>query len=1288
MSTQTVKPNMVDSKSNSAQNVSLVSMNCRGLADHAKRRDVLHYLRAKRYSIYCLQDVHCTDEMEGRIRAEWGSDCYFSSFKSNSRGVAILFNNTFEYKVLACKADPNGNFLALSLDIHDSIITLINLYGPNKDDPNFYETVNDTISEYNNPHTVICGDWNLVLNDQIDCFNYVNINNPSARQKVLDLCNHLELVDPWRIQNPNSRVYTWRQHTTAKQSRLDFFLISSEMNSKLVSCDIKPGYRTDHSMVDLHFDFNQIERGPGYWKFNNSLLKDATYVDQVKTVIKKVVEKYAARPYLHSNLGDIHAKDIHFIINDQLFFEMLLMEIRSKTISYAAWKNKNSRKDESNLEKEIKILTEKVAQGDGLSNEMLKSKQADLVNLRRIKMDGVLLRAKTRWMEHGEKPSRYFLNMEKRNCVNRSINRITTENNTELNSSCNILNEARLFYKKLYSLSGTVKEEDLQSLFENSDSPVLSNLARDSIEGPLSHHEILNALKKSKNGKSPGSDGFTFEFFKFFFSDLSWFLLRSLNFGYKAGKLSVTQQYGILTLLPKGEKPRQFLKNWRPISLLNITYKLASSCIAERIKTCLHSIINEQQRGFLEGRYIGENIRLMYDLLNYTENNKIPGLLLLIDFEKAFDSVSHDFILKILDLFNFGPSIQRWFQVLYNGAKASVLVNGFLSESFPVERGCRQGDGLSPYLFLLCAEILGKMVRRDNILKGIMIEGSEYRLSQYADDTVFILDGSESSFVTAFKILESFASMSGLKVNIEKTNAVWIGGNKGRQKSICSNIEVKWVDPQGSFRALGIDFVTNLENMTDINYNNVLGSIHTAIGQWSKRNLTVLGRITIVKSLILSKLTFLALTLPDPSKLFIKNLDSLLFKFIWRGVDRVTRNQMIQNYSQGGVKMVDLRSYINSLKCTWIRRLLQGTCTSGWRLLFMKLSNIQNLLFLEGGHVRIAQKFQRSAFPNRFWLDVLTGWSSFVQNHQTVEQNDSLTNILWYNHRIKINHNCVHYKHWSNKGIYYVCDLLDEKGAFLTLDNFMAKFNVKTNFLEYRGIINAVRKSFGLALKGTKGALCLPLIPFNFRFLWKDKKGCSRIYNCLCSSKKVSYNFIAKWETKLNVSFTNLNWMTLCNIPFSSTKDTRLRWFQFRLVHRILGVNSFLAKIGKKDNGLCTFCQAENETLIHLFCKCEISSTFWSQVKDWIEEVLGGNLFLDDMAILFGIRKKSWSAVNLILLLGRFHMYKMKMMDSKPSLKLFKEDVKQYYVMEKYTSLTNGWTAKFNAKWDALQTLF
>ena len=125
-----------------------------------------------------------------------------------------------------------------------------------------------------------------------------------------------------------------------------------------------------------------------------------------------------------------------------------------------------------------------------------------------------------------------------------------------------------------------------------------------------------------------------------------------------------------------------FLKNWRPISLLNVSYKIASSCIANRIKTVLDFLIHENQKGSLKGRFIGENTRMIYDVLQYTHDKNIPGLLLLIDFEKAFDSISWKFLFDALLFFNFGPDIIRWISVLYNKAKLCVIQNGIFSDFF------------------------------------------------------------------------------------------------------------------------------------------------------------------------------------------------------------------------------------------------------------------------------------------------------------------------------------------------------------------------------------------------------------------------------------------------------------------------------------------------------------------------------------------------------------------------------------------------------------------------------
>ena len=150
-----------------------------------------------------------------------------------------------------------------------------------------------------------------------------------------------------------------------------------------------------------------------------------------------------------------------------------------------------------------------------------------------------------------------------------------------------------------------------------------------------------------KNDKSPGLDGFTVEFFKLFWADIRVIVLRSLNYAYRIGNLSVTQKLGIITCLPKPNKNRHFLKNWRPISLLNVVYKLASSVIANRIKTVLDSLIHGYQNGLISGRFIGENVKHIHDILFETKNQNLPGFILSVDFEKAFDTVSWKFIENI-----------------------------------------------------------------------------------------------------------------------------------------------------------------------------------------------------------------------------------------------------------------------------------------------------------------------------------------------------------------------------------------------------------------------------------------------------------------------------------------------------------------------------------------------------------------------------------------------------------------------------------------------------------------
>ncbi|WP_419624551.1 reverse transcriptase domain-containing protein, partial [Thiolapillus sp.] len=253
----------------------------------------------------------------------------------------------------------------------------------------------------------------------------------------------------------------------------------------------------------------------------------------------------------------------------------------------------------------------------------------DLVALRERKMEGVLLRSRARWIAEGEKITKYFCELEKRNYVSKQMIKLTANNGEEIHEVKDIIKEVKTFYERLYS-DRQVEECEISDLV--GDIPTLTLQEKTSLEGKITLDEASAALKNMKNNKSPGSDGFTVEFFKFFWLQWGAFIVNSLNDGFRKGELSSTQKEGVIICIPKGNKDKQLLKNWRPISLLNVVYKIGSACIANRLKVVLPTLINEDQTGFMANRFIGDNIRLIHDLISYLHRTKLPGLLLCLDF--------------------------------------------------------------------------------------------------------------------------------------------------------------------------------------------------------------------------------------------------------------------------------------------------------------------------------------------------------------------------------------------------------------------------------------------------------------------------------------------------------------------------------------------------------------------------------------------------------------------------------------------------------------------------------
>lgn len=360
---------------------------------------------------------------------------------------------------------------------------------------------------------------------------------------------------------------------------------------------------------------------------------------------------------------------------------------------------------------------------------------------------GAQIRSRAKWVEEGEVSSKYFQNLEQINITNYTIKCLQKEDGTYTKTEDEILKEQHKFYKNLYQ-DDKIAEEDMNLYLNNLKEHIkLNEEEKQSLEGNINEEECIQALNLMKLNKSPGSDGLPVEFYKALWTDLRCPLLDSLQGACLKGELSSTQKRGIITLLHK-KNEKTLLNNWRPISLLNTDYKILTQVLANRMKKVINKLISPDQTGYIKGRFIGQNIRVIQDVIELLEEENTEGALLFLDFKKAFDIISHSFLLKTLKQFNFGNSFLTWVQILYKDAESCITNNGWLSQPIKIQRGIRQGCPLSALLFLLSVEVLALKIKEDKE-EGLEINvGSDKKeylhITQLADDTTLILKNEEA----------------------------------------------------------------------------------------------------------------------------------------------------------------------------------------------------------------------------------------------------------------------------------------------------------------------------------------------------------------------------------------------------------------------------------------------------------------------------------------------------------------------------------------------------------------
>ncbi len=628
---------------------------------------------------------------------------------------------------------------------------------------------------------------------------------------------------------------------------------------------------------------------------------------------------------------------------------------------------------------------------------------------------------------------------------------MVTADGREISRSNEISEELTHFYKNLYSTRGV--DQDLQQTFLEAGVNKLEDEDQVICDQELTMDELGEALQSLPNNKTPGSDGFNADFYKFWWPHIKELVLDSFTSALRSGHLSIDQRRGVITLLPKKSKDTRFLKNWRPISLLNTDYKILTKLLAIRVQRVIPYIINPDQVGYIKGRYIGQNIRTIIDMIQYTKTTQQTGLIAFLDFEKAFDSIEWSFIEKAMYAVGFGETFVNWVRVVYADTSSCVLNNGFTTEYFKLERGIRQGCPLSVYLFIIAVEFLADSIRKDDHIKGIKIVDQEVKVIQMADDTtVFLQDAGD--LTNLLQKLYLFSRASGLKLNKAKTEAIWIGANEG---SLLKPGGVNWVS---EVYALGTWFSIDVDHATDRNFAEKFDKFTRALNMWKPLDLSTKGKITVIKNIAMPILLYATSNLTVPND-FVKNINNVMYSFIWRnGPDKIKRNTLIAKVKNGGLKMVDIESMMKAQKVMWAKRLVSSDMAS-WKF-------FPKWCMGDFGTTLLQCQYNPENVPLQlpsFYKQVLEAWGEAMQCQGVVETAwDVRRQSLIFNKNILIGGQYIGerpgFTQWFRKGIRLIHNIVDNKGAFLSIQAIKDLYDIELDIMRYNGLKDAIPGSW------------------------------------------------------------------------------------------------------------------------------------------------------------------------------------------------------------------------------------
>jgi len=918
-------------------------------------------------------------------------------------------------------------------------------------------------------------------------------------------------------------------------------------------------------------------------------------------------------------------EQLKIIPSADIFLETLLSNVKGNVISFQQWikKTENSRKAKIvNKIREIRTNPDPDFERIGtLENELLDITDKEIrEKVKSMKIFECL---------NAEKPTPLFMSLARCRSSSKKLSALKKPDGTEYEGDRERNEGIVQYYENLYKKPAG-ERSDYTNCIEDFLGPTVLNhvIVQNSkltenektlLDMPLSIEELDISINKANMNSAPGIDGLSNKFLKKYWVFFRTALFRYCNCCFEKNELTANFLNASIKLIPKKGDVTD-LKNWRPISLLSNMYKIISRAINNRLNKVVNRICSRAQKGFNDSRFTQECLINVIETINHCNQNGISGAVVAVDMAKAFDTLSHGYLEQVFSFFNMGPYIRKWLSLLGTKRTACIILDdNTYSRSFKLGRGSAQGDNISPDTFNFGDQILIFKIELDPNIAGIwrnfqipplvpprQEEDAANHLNpnnndlflhesgretvkneSLADDNTTLTLMAAENLRYLRQILDDFSAVSGLTCNYDKTNVLAIGPP-------VDNIDLAGFSQTDSIKLLGLNISKNLDTF-DETFVTIHDKIRDLIAFWDRFRLSLPGRISVIKNLLIPQLNYIGSFL-DPSPYILESIQSTLDSFALHGL-QVARDRRYLSPQDGGLGLFNLKNFLQAQKCSWIKR-ADAKCIDNWRFDLKRCAPDGNLMLLRNIDVNQAE--------HPILYNLASAFSNFSTALSKKDSNYKKTQIFLNPHFVRSG---------TDNGMldiaFFTRDVYDDCKSVirnLSFDDCFSNGTFKTK-QQFRDIGLRLNDIVWIRLRGamSHAKATFGSVP--------RKSDSSSVTNFVRGFKKGSKKFreIIEYDSTLTEGRKNLRTV----ITFSEITDTtipdseclgkilalwnrsflpnELREFFFKERNNCLPLNNRIVNFVQNASDKCSFCKIINpdtqtrESFAHLFLECPVT---------------------------------------------------------------------------------------------------